>query len=228
MKKCKLDLLILLASKGAVCEEIPVSTSALSAELGGTAQGASQQTVSRWLLELENDGFVERKARLVRIAPKGRQKISQIAAIAKDSVSAKGAKLSATTREIKGNVVSGFREGKYYIALPEYKNQLMKLLGFSPFAGTLNVKLSRQSDVEAIRKLKTSEGLQTNEFTRDGRSFGRSKCFRIVVNGKVPGALIFPARSHYGDDVIEVIAPIGLREKLRLKDGMEVSIRICA
>jgi len=225
MKKCKLDLLILLAKKGGLAGSIPVSTSGLSRELGGNTEGASQQTVSRWLLELENSGLVEKNGRLVRIAAKGRQKIQEIADVAKDSLSGKTAKPSGVC-EMKGKVTSGFREGKYYIALPEYKKQLTSKLGFVPFAGTLNVKLSRTSDIECIRRLKATNGIQTDEFVRDGRSFGRSKCFKIVINGKVDGALIFPARSHYGDDVVEVIAPVSLREKLKLKDGSEVFLQL--
>jgi len=32
-------------------------------------------------------------------------------------------------------------------------------------------------------------------------------------------------RSHYGEDVIEILAPVNLREKLKLKDGDTVRIR---
>jgi riboflavin kinase len=225
MKKCKLDLLILLAKKGGLAESISVSTSLLSKELGGGANGASQQTVSRWLIELEKSGLVEKNNKLIRIAIKGRQKIEEIAAVANESLSKKNAKANAGC-EIRGMVTTGFREGKYYIGLAEYKKQLTAKLGFVPFAGTLNIKLSRPADIDCIRRLKQSDGIQTDEFVRDGRSFGRSKCFKVVIDGKVSGALIFPARSHYGDDVVEVIAPVSLRERLKLKDGKEVSIRV--
>jgi len=225
MKKCKLDLLVLLAKKGGLAGSIPVSTSGLSKELGGSTEGASQQTVSRWLLELENAGLVEKNGRLVRIAAKGRQKICEIADAASQSLARKISN-PASSCDVKGKVASGFREGKYYIGLAEYKKQLTAKLGFVPFAGTLNIKLSRPSDIECIRKLKATDGVQTDEFVRDGRSFGRSKCFKVVVNGKVDGALIFPARSHYGDDVVEVIAAVSLREKLKLKDGKEVLLRV--
>ncbi len=225
MKKCKLDLLILLARKGALSESILVSTSALSAEFGGSKDGISQQTVSRWLLELEDSDLIGRNGKRVRIESSGRQKIEEIALVAKESLAGKTAK-PAECCDIKGKVASGFCEGKYYVALPEYKKQLASKLGFSPFAGTLNIRLSRSSDVERVRKLKASGGIETDEFVRDGRSFGRSKCFPVLIAGKIRGALIFPSRSHYGDEVVEVIAPVCLREKLKLKDGKEVSIRV--
>lgn len=223
MKKCKLDLLILLARKGGLAESVSISTSGLSKELGSDNGGASQQTVSRWLSELENSGQIEKNNKLVRIASKGRQKIREIAEVAKESLAGKPAK-TANGCEIRGKVATGFREGKYYVGLPEYKKQLTTKLGFVPFAGTLNIKLSRPIDIEFIRRLKATTGIQTDEFVRDGRSFGRSNCFPVLIGGKINGALIFPARSHYGDDVVEVIAPVSLREKLKLKDGKEVSI----
>jgi riboflavin kinase len=225
MKKCKLDLLILLARKGGLAESVPVSTSGLSKELGGNSEGASQQTVSRWLSELENAGQIEKNGKLVRIAGKGRQKIQEIAEVAKESLAGKTAKRAGDC-DVKGKVTTGFREGKYYIGLAEYKKQLTAKLGFVPFAGTLNIRLSSPSDVECIRRLKATEGIQTDEFVRDGRSFGRPKCFPVLIGGKIRGALIFPARSHYGDEVVEVIAPVSLRGKLKLKDGKEVSFRV--
>ena len=225
MKKCKLDLLVLLARKGALTERVPVSTIALSKELGDNADGASQQTVSRWLLELEGSELIEKNGKLVRIAVAGRKKIEEIALVARESLGKKTAK-AAGGCDIKGKVMTGFREGKYYVALPEYKKQLTTKLGFVPFAGTLNLRLSRPADIDCIRRLKQTSGIQTDEFVRDGRSFGRSKCFPVLIAGKVSGALIFPARSHYGDEVVEVIAPVCLREKLKLKDGKEISIRV--
>jgi riboflavin kinase len=225
MRKTKLELLLLLANEGALSRGIGISTTGLSKRLGGSKDGASQQTVSRWLSELEGCGYVERKGRSVRICPKGKGKIEEVAAMASGSLSGKRAG-AAGTCEISGKVMTGFREGRYYVSLPEYKRQLTQKLGFDPFAGTLNIKLADQSDIESVRRLKASGGLQTKEFVRDGRSFGSSKCFPVLILGKIRGALVFPERSHYGDDVVEVIAPVSLRKKLGLSDGSEVSLRV--
>jgi riboflavin kinase, archaea type len=224
MKKCKLDLLILLAKKGALHEDVSVSTSQLSAELGGKSAAASQQTVSRWLLELQASAMVEKKGRNVRITAVGRQKVEEISTVLKSALE-KGCSQQDGT-EISGAVTSGFREGRYYMALPEYKKQLTAKLGFPPFAGTLNIRLSKQKDIESVKRIKASRCTETGGFSRDGRSFGSSKAVPVLIAGKIKGAIIFPARSHYGDDVVEVIAAVNLREKLKLKDGSEVRIAI--
>ena len=51
------------------------------------------------------------------------------------------------------------------------------------------------------------------------------KAFRCRIDG-VDGAVIMPKRTHYSKDVLEVIAPVSLRERLGLKDGDEVEVEV--
>lgn len=46
--------------------------------------------------------------------------------------------------------------------------------------------------------------------------------------GKIHGAVVMPQVPNYPDDLVEVLAPVNLREALRLKDGdaVEVAIRL--
>jgi riboflavin kinase len=43
---------------------------------------------------------------------------------------------------------------------------------------------------------------------------------------KIPCGIVVPGRSHYPDALVEVIAPVGLRRELNLKDGDEVVIEV--
>ncbi|HUW86625.1 MAG TPA: DUF120 domain-containing protein, partial [Methanoregula sp.] len=43
---------------------------------------------------------------------------------------------------LSGMVVSGIGEGKYYMSLEPYKQQFSSHLGFEPYPGTLNIRLS--------------------------------------------------------------------------------------
>ncbi len=47
-----------------------------------------------------------------------------------------------------------------------------------------------------------------------------------VVNDLVEGAVGIFERTHYDDLVMEVISPINIREKLSLKDGDKVRVKI--
>jgi len=52
-------------------------------------------------------------------------------------------------------------------------------------------------------------------------------CFRARIMDKVEGAIIIPQVPSYPEDVLEVIAPLPLREKLELRDGDEVRLTVC-
>jgi riboflavin kinase len=47
-----------------------------------------------------------------------------------------------------------------------------------------------------------------------------------LVDGKIKGHVILIQRTHYDNSVVEVIAPICIREALKLKDGDLVRLEI--
>jgi riboflavin kinase len=60
-------------------------------------------------------------------------------------------------------------------------------------------------------------------FSDGERTFGAGKCYLITING-IKSAVIIPERTHYPANLLEIIAPVNLREKLHLRDGDEVNI----
>ena len=58
------------------------------------------------------------------------------------------------------------------------------------------------------------------------RNFGPVKCYRARINNKIEGAVIFAQRSHYNTSVEEIVAPVYLRDRLRLKDGNKVRVEV--
>jgi len=56
-----------------------------------------------------------------------------------------------------------------------------------------------------------------------GRAFGGCRCYRIRING-IGAAIVQPDRSNYPADLVEIIAPVNLRESLHLLDGDEVEL----
>jgi riboflavin kinase len=124
----------------------------------------------------------------------------------------------------EGVLFSGLGEGAYYINQSGYKKQFTAKLGFEPYAGTLNLRV-RKEDQEEVRLLEASPFILIEGFTDGNRSFGPAKCFQGEISDKVEGALIFPVRTHYSGDVVEVISPQYLRKQLHLKDGDSVKVR---
>ncbi len=123
-----------------------------------------------------------------------------------------------------GTVISGLGEGKYYMSLEPYQRQFMERLGFLPFPGTLNVRLNPAS-VDTRRQLELLEWIRIDGFRMENRTFGEAKCLPCRIR-EFRGALIVPKRTHYPEDVVEIISPHELRAELGVGDRDEIRIEI--
>ena len=117
-----------------------------------------------------------------------------------------------------GKVFSGIGKGAYYVGHPEYKKKFRELLGYVPFPGTLNVKLSSNDEMELRKSLDRREGARIEEFKANGSTFSGVTCFNGKLNGNEKVTLLMIEITHYDESVMELIAPVYLRGKLGLKD----------
>ena len=218
MKKEKLEFLIFLASLAASKKTATKSSAYLAREFGSGAQ----QTVWRWLDEFESEGFVSRNGKRLAITDKARKKLEEL----QFSIVAALEPKKNRDISIEGTVESGFREGRYYVSLSHYRKQFQKKLGFDPYPGTLNIRLESDVEIGKRRRIAKTAGIRIGGFAKDGRVLGAATCYPARIGGKVDGALIFPDRTHYGDDVVEILAPVYLRGKLKVKDGDKVGAEV--
>ncbi|MFW9930624.1 MAG: DUF120 domain-containing protein [Candidatus Thorarchaeota archaeon] len=134
-----------------------------------------------------------------------------------------------TQFQIRGLMITGLGEGKYYIAIPEYSKQFEELLGWVPFPGTLNIRLTTPDDVEGFQRLLSSPSYLIKGFQHEGRTFGEALLWKCEIqhfkDEVVAGAIIRPVRTHHSHQIIECIAPINLREKFNLKDEETIILR---
>lgn len=213
-------LLYFLAKMGAYNEPIKISTTNIAEKLG-----LSQQSISRYLISLEKKGLIHRtistEGSLIKISKSGEGFLRKIYL-----------DLSAIFMEkprsilIEGEVFSGLGEGAYYISQEGYKKQFLEKLGFNPYPGTLNLKISNGKGVMLRAMLNIYPGIEIKGFKNKNRTFGPVKCFLATINSREKGAVVIAERTHYGEDVLEVISPVYLREKLGLKDGDKVKVEI--
>ena len=68
--------------------------------------------------------------------------------------------------------------------------------------------------------------IEIESFSDERRSYGGAKCIRALMNGEEEVAIIFAERTHYPKEVVEVIAPICLRERFKLRDGDKVTLKV--
>jgi len=212
-----------LAEVGAHKRTTKISTEYLAEKLG-----VSQQTASRYLIELERKGWIKRniihEGCLIKIEPKGVGVLQKVYANLKLLMEAPY--LHSITLE--GTVFTGLGEGAYYIAKEPYRKQFIEKLGFDPYPGTLNIKLTTDYDIQARTELEAYPAINVEGFRSEDRTFGVVKCYPILIENKVKGALISALRSHYDASVLEIIAPFCLRKQLNLKDGNKVKVEILA
>lgn len=121
---------------------------------------------------------------------------------------------------IKGEVFSGSGEGANYIKLPWVKEQITTELGFTPYSGTLNIKLA-EKDIDVKNLLKRVKSVEI----LPKKGFCRGKCFKVFFRD-MKCAIVLPEIAGYPENVVEIVAPVNLREKFGLKDGEIVEVKI--
>ena len=104
--------------------------------------------------------------------------------------------------------------------LPWVKEWIQDRLGFTPYLGTLN--LSVPSGTQINRLLKEHKVLTMPP----KRGLLPGRFHRALIMGTVEGAVVRPEVHGYPEDIIELIAPVSLREKFDLEDGDQIEVKI--
>jgi len=210
-----------LAELGASSRTIKVSTEYLAEKIG-----SSQQTASRHLISLEKIGWIKRTITpdgcLIKITSLGvselRKLYSELRLIFESDY--------PPSITLEGILFSGLGEGAYYVNKEGYRKQFLEKLGFDPYPGTLNIKLTTDYDNKVLSELETYPAIILDGFQDESRTFGPVKCYPAVINNRVKGAVIHAMRSHYGSSVLEIISSVYIRNALKLKDGNKVKVEI--
>jgi len=121
---------------------------------------------------------------------------------------------------LEGEVFSGKGEGAEFIKLPWVRKQIKEKLGFTPYLGTLNIRLTERS-VILKNLLKNAQGIEITP----AEGFHRGVCFKAYLMG-LECAVVIPEVQDYPENTLEVVAPTKLREHLKLKDGSIIEIKV--
>jgi riboflavin kinase, archaea type len=112
-----------------------------------------------------------------------------------------------------GKVTSGVGEGRRYVQ--QYLPILEKTLGFTCFPGTLNIEVN---NIPELKNKITVLGPEENSVPVD--------CHLICIQDTYEGAIVRPHISKHGKNILELVAPINLREKLNVQDGDEIQCEL--
>jgi riboflavin kinase len=116
-----------------------------------------------------------------------------------------------------GIVVSGKGEGSSFINLVWVRNQIHEKLSFEAYPGTLNLKIKQSKKIKSL--------FQKSQYIKIIPEKGF--CEGIVIPAFINSqncAIIIPKIKDYPENMIEIISPINLRDKLQVEDGDEITI----
>jgi riboflavin kinase len=122
--------------------------------------------------------------------------------------------------KFEGTVFSGKGQGKKFVQLPWVKQQLIEKTGFYPYLGTLNIRLTEES-VKQKSQLEMRSGIAIDP--------AEGYCPGFLFKAEICGLgcfVVVPQVPNYPKDVLELIAPEYLREKLSLRDGDYVYVEL--
>jgi riboflavin kinase len=120
-----------------------------------------------------------------------------------------------------GAVYTGQGSGKIFVATPWVMKQLKRITGFTPYIGTLNLRLTPEG-IEQRACLTSSNGV----------------CVEPKAEGYFPGYLyrakisdidcyiVLPSVPDYPSDLLEIIAAENLRKRLSIKDGESIAVSV--
>ncbi|MFC2162419.1 DUF120 domain-containing protein [Candidatus Altiarchaeota archaeon] len=206
-----LSILVELAEHmSSLSDGLTVSTTRL-----GEILNVSQQTASRYVIALEEDGLIERQ--LVRDGQKIRLSAAGIDTV-KDFHTQLGRLINEKGRLVlSGKISSGIGEGAHYVK--KYARHLKEYTGYTPYPGTLNISTAYSPDLKRYVK-------HTIKSFKDGaRTYGNLDVIPVTLTHDGQGIdchLILPERTHH-KRVLEIIYRKNLREELGIKDDSEVT-----
>jgi riboflavin kinase, archaea type len=128
-----------------------------------------------------------------------------------------------------GVIFSDLGVASAFMALEWVQNALRDALGFTAFPATLNIRPKAATDAETWRRERTEfSGLPLK---KSPSGFCSARLYPINVGHDgasnelaVRGAVLVPEIDNYPSDKLEIVAPMRLKDELRVRDGDELTL----
>jgi len=125
-------------------------------------------------------------------------------------------------RKITGVIFSDLGQASSFMALDWVQKALRDGLGFSPFPATLNLRLESDQAMAVWQEVKSE--MRGIDIIPPDPSFCKARCFLVEIEGKQKGAVLLPEVEGYPANKVEVIAPVRLKDELRVRDGGRITL----
>jgi CTP-dependent riboflavin kinase len=125
--------------------------------------------------------------------------------------------------KLQGKIVEGLREAGNFTQIPWVRKQFVSKLSIDPHPGTLNLEIVDPQSMQNFKELKTTQAV---EITPEDPSFCSAKCYPVLINGRLKGAIVFPLVEDYPENQMELIASLKIKEILSLRTGDVLEVEI--
>ncbi len=122
---------------------------------------------------------------------------------------------------IEGMIVSGRGEAKNFVSFAWVRNQIKEKIGFDPYQGTLNVKLSPSEARHYNKTLREANYIEISPL----EGYGKGKLYRARIKEQ-ECVIVVPELKEYPKNMVELIASTNLKKTLELVDGETICIEI--
>jgi len=186
--------------------------------------GVSQQTATRYLKELEDGRLIKRtltpRGEKVEIGDEGLSLLRETYGTLANVFSS----FSASAISFSGILFTGIGEGAYYVSQKPYMGQFSSKLGFTPYPGTLNLRLIEQENLVKYLQVLSYPPTLVLGFRSANRTYGDVLCYKVSLEKRYPGAVVRSVRSLYDSSVVEIISPLRLRREMKVGDGSRITV----
>lgn len=125
---------------------------------------------------------------------------------------------------LTGKVEDGKREAGGFMAIPWVAAGMRENLGYDPYPGTMNLKITDPGTLAAFKALVASPS--EVELTSPDPAFCNASLIPALLNGEAPCAIIWPHVPGQPEDIIELVAPESLRTRFRLDEGGRCEVEV--
>jgi riboflavin kinase len=225
MQDIKSEYVITLAKlllKGAKDSFIEFTSTDIGIEIN-----KSQQAASKIILELQEMKYVERVKKghsyMIRVTEEGFSSVKKMSNFLNMALNS-----SPGNIHFNGILVTGMGEGKYYMSLEGYRKQFEKKIGYMPYPGTLNIRLIDPLSQENRERIESFRYEFIDGFSDSERTYGWVKCYPAIINDNenIQSDLLILERTHHDKNMLEIIAPISIKQVLSLKNGDNVKVTL--
>ena len=124
---------------------------------------------------------------------------------------------------IKGKIVEGLGVGRDFTRIPWVRTQFVSKLSIDPYPGTLNLEIVDPRSLKTFEALKKTKGV---EIPPQNPSFCTGKCYPVLLNGRLKGAIVLPVVDDYPKNKLELITAENAKEALSVKTGDLLEVEV--